>query len=70
MNIRLTCASEGSYLFRRIENVEVRTIIFFLPQVKLKPPVLLAHANVVGMTRKAHCPVTILTADAGAQQFS
>jgi len=70
MNIRRTCASEGFYLSRRIEGVKVRTIIFFLPQVRLKPPVLLAHAYVVGMTRKAHFPVTILNADAGAQQVS
>lgn len=64
MNIRLTCASEGFYLLR-IEDVKVRIIILFLPQVKLKPSVPLAHAYVVDMTRKAHCPVTILTADAG-----
>jgi len=70
MNIRFTCASEGVYLLRRIEDVKVRTIIFLFPQVKLKPPVLLAHANAVGMIRKAHCPVTILTADAGVQQVS
>lgn len=70
MNIRLTCASEGFCLLRKIGDVKIRTIIFFLPQVKLKPPVLLAHANVVSMTRKAYCPVTILTADAGAQQVS
>jgi hypothetical protein len=70
MNIRLACASESFYLLRRIEDVKVRTIIFVLPQVKLKPLVLLAQANVVDVTRQTHCPVVILTADAGAQQVS
>jgi len=47
----------------------------FITEVELKPPLLLAHANVLGMKRKAHYPVThpqikTFTASSGAQQIS
>ena len=47
----------------------------FISQIELKPPLLLAHANVLGKKRKAHYPVThtqikIFTANSGAQQVS
>jgi len=32
--------------------------ILFIPQVELKPPLLLAHANVLDMKRKADYPLT------------
>ena len=46
-----------------------------ITQVELKSPLLLAHANVLGMKRKAHYPVThtqikTFTASSGAQQIS
>lgn len=42
---------------------------------RIEAPLLLAHANVLGMKRKAHYPVThtqikIFTASSGAQQVS
>ena len=47
----------------------------FITQVELKRPLLLAHANVWGMKRKAYYPVThtqikTFTASSGAQQVS
>ena len=47
----------------------------FITQAELKHPLLLAHANVLAMQRKAHYPLThtqikIFTASSGAQQVS
>ena len=62
MNIRLTRAPEAFYLLGPEEDPKVRIKILdatlFIPQVDLKSPLLLAHANVLGMKRKAHYPVT------------
>jgi hypothetical protein len=48
---------------------------FLITQVELKSPLLLAHANVLAMKRKAIYPVThsqnkTFTASSGAQQIS
>jgi hypothetical protein len=79
MNIKLTSAPESFYLLTLSDDARVRIKILdatlFITQVELKPPLLLAHANVLGMKRKAHYPVTrsqikTFTASSGAQQFS
>jgi hypothetical protein len=69
MNIKLTRAPEAFYLLGPSDAT------LFVTQVELKPPLLLAHANVLGMKRKAHYPVTHtqiknFTASSGAQQVS
>ena len=62
MIIKLTRAPESFYLLAPSDDVEVRIkildAILFITQVELKPPLLLAHANVLGMKCKAHYPVT------------
>ena len=79
MNIRLTRAPEAFYLLGPEDDPKVRIKILdatlFITQIELKPPLLLAHANVLGMKRKAHYPVThtqikTFTASSGAQQVS
>ena len=61
------------------DDVKVRVKILdttlFITQVELKPPLLPAHANVLGRKRKTRYPVThiqikIFTASSGAQQVS
>jgi hypothetical protein len=58
-------------------NVRIKILdaTLFITQVELKPPLLLAHANVLAMKRKAHYPVThtqikTFTASCGTQQIS
>ena len=58
MNIKLTRAPESFYLLAPSDDVKVRIKILGRSHVELKPPLLLAHANVLGMKRKAHYPVT------------
>ena len=68
-----------SIFFFPSEDAKVRIKILdatlFITQVELKPPNLLAHANILGMKCKAHYPVThtqikTFTASSGAQQVS
>ena len=79
MNIKLTRAPNAIYLLAPSDNNKVGIkkldATHFITMVELKPPLLRAHANILGMKRKAHCPVTYtqikkLTASSGAQQFS
>ena len=62
MNIKLTRAPESFYLLAPSDDAKVRIKILdatlFITQVESKPPLLLDHANVLGMKRKAHYPVT------------
>jgi hypothetical protein len=62
MNIKLTRAPEAFYLLGSSDDAKLRIKILdathFVTEIKLKPPLLLAHANVLGMKRKAHYPVT------------
>jgi len=62
MNINLTRAPEAFYLFTSSDDNKVRIKILdatiFITQVELKTPLLLAHAYVLAMKRKAHYPVT------------
>ena len=75
MNIKLTRAPDPFYLLAPSDDNKVRIKIFdatlFITQVELKP-LLLAHANVLGMKSKAHYPVShtqikTFTASFGAQ---
>ena len=79
MNIILTRASEGFYVLALLEDnkfrIEILDATLFITQVELKSPLLLAHANVLGMKRKAHYTVThtlikSFTACSGSQQIS
>lgn len=79
MNIKLTRATEAFYLLSPSDDVKLRIKILdatlFLTQAELKPPLLLAHANVLGMKKKAHYPIThtqikTFTSGAGTQQVS
>jgi hypothetical protein len=79
MNIKLTRTSEAFYLLGPSDDTKVRIKIMdatlFLTQVELKPPLLLAHTNVLAMKRKAHYPVThtqikSFTTSSGTQQIS
>jgi len=79
MNIKLTRAPELFYLLASSDDNKVRIKILdatlFITQVELKPPLLLAHANILAMKRKAHYPLThtqikTFTASSGAQQVS
>ena len=79
MNIKLTRTPEAFYLLGPNDDAKVRIKILdatlFITQVELKPPLLLAHANVLAMKRKAHYPVThrqikTFTARSGTQQIS
>ena len=62
MNVKLTRAPEAFYLLAHSDDTKVHITILdatlFISQVELKPPLLLAHASVLGMKRKAHYPVT------------
>ena len=78
-NIKLTRAPETFYLLAPLGYTKVRIKILdatlFITQVELKLPLLLAHANILGMKRKAHYPVTCnqiktFIASSGAQQVS
>ena len=40
--------------------IKILDATLFITQAELKPPLLLAHANVLAMKRKAHYPVTTL----------
>ena len=79
MNIKLTRAPEAFYLLAPNDDTKVRIKILdatlLITQVELKPPLLLVHANVLAMKRKAHYPVTHtqiknFTAISGTQQIS
>jgi hypothetical protein len=63
MNIKLTRASEGFYILAPSDDKKLRIKILdatiFITQAALKPPHLLAHANILGMKRKEHYPVTL-----------
>ena len=55
--------------------IKILDATLFIHQAEWKPPLLLAHANVLCMNRKAHYPVThtqinTFTASFGAQQVS
>jgi len=55
--------------------IKILDATLFITQAELKHPLLLAHANVLAMQRKAHYPLThtqikIFTASSGAQQVS
>ena len=78
MNIKLTRALYAFYILAPSDDNKVRIKILdatlFITQVELKPP-LLAHANVLGMKRKAHYPVThnqikTFTVSSWSQQIS
>jgi hypothetical protein len=62
MNIKLTRTPEAFYLLAPHNDTKLRIKILdatlFITQVELKPPLLLAHANLLAMKRKAHYPVT------------
>jgi len=62
MNTKLTRTPEAFYLLSPNDDRKVRIKILdttlFITQVELKPPLLLAHANVLAMKRKAHYSVT------------
>ena len=62
VNIKLTRALDAFYLLAPSDDNKVRIKILdatlFIAQVQLKPPLLLANFNVLGMIRKAHYPVT------------
>jgi hypothetical protein len=62
INIKLTRTSEASYLLDLSDDTKVRIQILdaslFPTQVELKPPFLLAHANLLAMKRKAQYSFT------------
>jgi hypothetical protein len=64
INIRLTPAPEAFYLLGTTDDVKVRIKILgdtlFVTQAEMKPPLILAHANVLAMKRKAHYPIHTL----------
>jgi hypothetical protein len=79
MNIKLTRALDAFYLLTPLDDNKLRIKILdatlFITQVQLKPTLLRAHANVLGMKRKTHYPVThtqikTFSATSGAQQIS
>jgi hypothetical protein len=79
MNITLTRAPEAFYLLVPADDpkvlIKIMDVSFFVTHIEFKPPLLLAHANVLGMKRKAHYPVThtqikTFTARSGAQHVS
>jgi hypothetical protein len=55
MNIKLTRAPETFYLLGPSDDAKLRITIsdatLFVTQIELKTPLLLAHANVLGMKR-------------------
>jgi len=56
MNIKLTRTPEAFYLLASNDDTKVRIKILeatlFITQVELKPPLLLAHANVLAISVK------------------
>ena len=79
MNIKLTREPEGFYLLAPSSYnklcIKILDATLFITQVDLKPPLPLAHANVLGMKPKAHYPVTHtqiipFTTSSGSQQVS
>jgi hypothetical protein len=55
MNIKLTRTPEAFYLVAPSDDtirIKILDATLFVTQVELKPPLLLAHANVLGMKRK------------------
>jgi len=62
MNIKLTRAPDAFYLLATSDYNKLRIKILdtthFITQVEMKSPLFLAHANILGMKRKAHYPVT------------
>jgi len=79
MNIKLTRTPEAFYWLEPTDDIKVRIKILdaipFITQVQLKTPLLLAHANILAMKRKAHYPVThtqikTFPASSGTQQIS
>jgi hypothetical protein len=79
INIKLTRTPEAFYLLAPKDDTKGRIKILdatrFITQVELKSPLLLAHANVLAIKRKAHYPVThtqikSFTASSGTQQIS
>jgi len=76
---QLNYLSSGNNILAPSDDNKVRIKILdatlFITQFELKTPLLLAHANILAMKRKAHYPVThtqikIFTASSGAQQVS
>ena len=76
MNVKLTRVPEAFYLLAPSDDTNVHITILdatlFITQFELKPPLLIVHANVLGMKRKAHYPVThtqikTFTASSGSQ---
>jgi hypothetical protein len=63
MNIKRRRAPHSFYILAPTDDVKARFKILdatlFLTQVELKPPLLLAHSNVLGMKEKAHYPITL-----------
>jgi len=79
MNIKITRPPDAFYILAPSNDNKVTiknlNATLFITQVELKPPLLLAHVNVLGMKRKDHYPVThsqikTFTASSGAQQIS
>jgi len=62
INIKLTRKPEAFYLLASTNDTKVRIeildVTLFINQVELKPPLLLAHANVLATKRKARYSVT------------
>ena len=78
INIKVTRAPDAFYLLGPSDvnkvSIKILDATLFITQVELKHHLLLAHANVLGMKRKAHYPVThtqikTFTASSGAQQI-
>jgi hypothetical protein len=78
MNIKLTRTAETFYLLAPIDDTKARIKILdatlFITEVELKLPLLLAHANVLTMKRKAHyhvihTQIKTFTASSGTQQI-
>ena len=61
MNIKLIRKPEAFYLLAPTDDTKVRIKILdatlFIAQVELKPPLVLPHAYVLAIKRKAHYPV-------------
>jgi len=77
MNIKLTRPPESFYLLAFLDDNKVRIKILdaaFYHSSPIVDPLLLAHANVLSMKRKAHNPAThtqnkTFTASSGAQKI-
>ena len=79
MNIKFTRTPEAFHLLAPNDDTKVRIkildAILFIAQVELKPPLLLAHANVLAMKRKAHyrvmhTQIKTFTVSSGTPQIS